>query len=61
MVVEQERVDRLVTQPAHPKVSLSRPTATKRVEELTYLFLLIQYSLTPLSLIANLPPINVML
>lgn len=28
MVAERKRVDRLVTQLAHPKVSLSRPTAT---------------------------------
>ncbi len=37
------------------------PTVTERDEELTYLFLLIQYSLTPLRPIANLLPINVML
>ena len=35
MVAERERVRGLVQQPAHPKVSLSRPTATGGDEELT--------------------------
>ena len=34
MVAERERVDRLVLGPAHPKVSLSRPTATRGNEKL---------------------------
>ena len=34
MVAERERVRGLVQQPAHPKVSLSRPTATGGDEEM---------------------------
>ncbi len=34
MVAERKRVSRLVRQPAHPKVSLSRPTATGGDEEM---------------------------
>ncbi|MDH0031719.1 MULTISPECIES: hypothetical protein [unclassified Acinetobacter] len=36
MVAERKRVDRLVSTPAHPKVSLSRPTATGGDEEFTH-------------------------
>ncbi|RSO58106.1 hypothetical protein EA756_07520 [Acinetobacter lactucae] len=34
MVAERKRVSRLVSTPAHPRVSLSRPTATGGNEEM---------------------------
>ena len=61
MVTKRKRVRGLVSTPAHPKVSLSRPTITERDEELIYLCLLIQCYLTPLRPITNLPLINVIL
>ncbi len=36
MVAERERVRGLVSTPAHPKVSLSRPTATGGNEEFSH-------------------------
>jgi len=36
MVAERKRVSRLVRQPAHPRVSLSRPTATGGDKESTH-------------------------
>ncbi|AZC10376.1 hypothetical protein DKE47_016685 [Acinetobacter nosocomialis] len=37
MVAERKRVDRLAQDPAHPKVSPFRPTATKRGDERVYI------------------------